>query len=43
MLKAKKAHALLDHLKDRFGLRNDRELAAALRPWQSFLYLQDAP
>jgi transcriptional regulator with XRE-family HTH domain len=30
MLKAKKAHALFDHLKERFGLRNDRELAAAL-------------
>ena len=30
MLNAKKAHALFDYLKDRFGLRNDRELAAAL-------------
>jgi len=30
MLNAKKAHALLDYLKDRFGLRNDRELAREL-------------
>ena len=30
MLNAKKAHALFDYLKARFGLRNDRELAAAL-------------
>jgi transcriptional regulator with XRE-family HTH domain len=30
MLNAKKAHALFDHLKDRFGLRNDRELAREL-------------
>ena len=30
MLNAKKAHALFDYLKDRFGLRNDRELAREL-------------
>ena len=30
MLNAKKAHALFDHLKARFGLRNDRELAREL-------------
>jgi transcriptional regulator with XRE-family HTH domain len=30
MLNAKQAHALLDHLKARFRLRNDRELARKL-------------
>ena len=30
MLNAKKAHALFDHLKARFRLRNDRELARKL-------------
>jgi hypothetical protein len=37
MLKAKKAHALLDHLIAAFGLKNDRELARVLEVQSGYI------